>query len=322
MLNSTQLKKIVAEARPLIEQQLDLTEQVAGLREVVTAAGGDWSQLKALVKAQIQDERDEASDGKRVRKILDKADYASSYADMLGLGSSNMNEKNSFAVDVGGIDPHLLNMLVQGSQTEAGRTIIFAALKAVQDGETDFEPSTGEIETQMSNASGQPGGVDPERKDDAASAGETADHSEVPAQDGSGTEQDKSKAAPVASVDAEVNDGPRHVREGANYVETAGETAPHSEPDAALRPQTGGLKTLVDQPAAPPPQALAGAAEAAGSDTARTRAAVTAERPDFTKPNPLCADPDDCGVYASWNMLCGQCKRRAEARQHEAGAVH
>ena len=62
MLTSTQLKKIVSEARPLIEQQLDLTEQIAGLREVVTAAGGDWSQLKALVKAQIQDERDEAGD--------------------------------------------------------------------------------------------------------------------------------------------------------------------------------------------------------------------------------------------------------------------
>lgn len=63
MLTSEQLKKIVTETRPLIEQQLDLTEQVAGLREVVTAAGGDWSQLKALVKAQIQDERDEAGEG-------------------------------------------------------------------------------------------------------------------------------------------------------------------------------------------------------------------------------------------------------------------
>jgi hypothetical protein len=97
MLTSEQLKKIVTEARPLIEQQLDLTEQVAGLREVVTSHGGDWSQLKALVKAQIQDERDEAGDGKRVRKILDKADYAQGYADMLGL--AKMNEKNSFASD-------------------------------------------------------------------------------------------------------------------------------------------------------------------------------------------------------------------------------
>ena len=97
MLDSAALKKIVAEARPLIEQQLDLAEQVAGLREVVTTAGGDWSQLKALVKAQIQDERDDAGDGKRVRKILNKADYATSYATLLGLGDANMNEKNFFA---------------------------------------------------------------------------------------------------------------------------------------------------------------------------------------------------------------------------------
>jgi hypothetical protein len=90
MLSSTDLKKIVAEARPLIEQQLDLAEQIAGLREVVTAHGGDWSQLKALIKAQVQDERDDAGDGKRVRKILDRADYAKGYADMLGL--ANLNE--------------------------------------------------------------------------------------------------------------------------------------------------------------------------------------------------------------------------------------
>lgn len=97
MLTSVQLKQIVTEARPLVERQLDLAEQIAGLREVVTSAGGDWSQLKALVKAQIQDERDDASDGKRVQRILDKADYANAYADMLGIG--NLNEKNSFADD-------------------------------------------------------------------------------------------------------------------------------------------------------------------------------------------------------------------------------
>lgn len=93
-MNPSTLKQIVTEARPLIEQQLDLAEQIAGLREVVTANGGDWSQLKALLKAQVQDERDDAGDGKRVRKILDRADYANAYADMLGLGGANMNEEN------------------------------------------------------------------------------------------------------------------------------------------------------------------------------------------------------------------------------------
>lgn len=156
MLTSADLKKIVTEARPLIEQQLDLTEQVAGLREVVTAAGGDWSQLKALVKAQIQDERDEAGDGKRVRKILDKADYAHGYADMLGL--AKMNEKNSFADEASGnpafdkrleevadrIDPALLIQLIEGSKTAAGRAVIMAAIQVVK-GEKAANAETGEI---------------------------------------------------------------------------------------------------------------------------------------------------------------------------------
>ena len=89
MLTSTQLKQVTAEARPIIERQLDDALKLAGLRDVVAAAGGDWSQLKALIKAQIKDE--EAGDGKHVRKILEKADYAMAYADMLGL---NMNEDN------------------------------------------------------------------------------------------------------------------------------------------------------------------------------------------------------------------------------------
>ena len=99
MLTSAQLKQITAEARPIIERQLDDALKLAGLRDVVAAAGGDWSQLKALIKAQIQDE--ETGDGKRVRKILDKADYATAYADMLGLSAfSKMNEENFFEGDI------------------------------------------------------------------------------------------------------------------------------------------------------------------------------------------------------------------------------
>ena len=97
MLTSSQLKKITTEARPIIERMLEDAERLAGLRDVVASAGGDWGQLKALIKAQIKDEQDEAGDGKHVRKILDKADYALGYADMLGLG--NLNEENSSADD-------------------------------------------------------------------------------------------------------------------------------------------------------------------------------------------------------------------------------
>lgn len=93
MITSAQLKQITAEARPIIERQLDDALKLAALRDVVAAAGGDWSQLKALIKAQIKDE--ETGDGKHVRKILDKADYANAYADMLGLGGANMNEQIS-----------------------------------------------------------------------------------------------------------------------------------------------------------------------------------------------------------------------------------
>lgn len=89
MLTSSQLRQVTAEARPIIERQLEDALKLAGLRDVVAAAGGDWSQLKALIKAKIKDE--EAGDGKHVRKVLEKADYALAYADMLGL---NLNEEN------------------------------------------------------------------------------------------------------------------------------------------------------------------------------------------------------------------------------------
>lgn len=91
MSTSEALKAICTEARPLIEQHLDIAVQLVALRELSTAKGIEWSSVKALLKAQIEDERDEAGDGKRVRKIVEKAEFASAYADMLGL---NMNEGN------------------------------------------------------------------------------------------------------------------------------------------------------------------------------------------------------------------------------------
>lgn len=90
--SSTILRQIFNDARPLVEQSLDLSEQFAAFRELATANGLDWSQIKALLKAQVQDEQKD--DGKnRVGKIIEKADFATAYADMLGLGS-NMNENN------------------------------------------------------------------------------------------------------------------------------------------------------------------------------------------------------------------------------------
>jgi hypothetical protein len=51
MSTASDLKGIVSEARPLIEQWLDIAETMSGLREAATEKGLDWSQIKALVKA-------------------------------------------------------------------------------------------------------------------------------------------------------------------------------------------------------------------------------------------------------------------------------
>lgn len=91
MLSSTELKQIASEARIVIERQLADAEIIAGLRDVVAEKGGDWSALKALIKAQVQDEQDDSGEGKRVKKLVAKAACSTEYADMLGL---NMNEEN------------------------------------------------------------------------------------------------------------------------------------------------------------------------------------------------------------------------------------
>lgn len=90
------LRSIVSEARPIIERQMNDAAIIAGLRKVVSANGGDWSALKALIKAHVEDEADDDGEGKRVRKILEKADSSTAYADMLGL--AKMNEENFSAV--------------------------------------------------------------------------------------------------------------------------------------------------------------------------------------------------------------------------------
>lgn len=92
MSTSGDLKDIFAAGQPLVDQWLDIAEQFAALGRVARERGLDWGQIKALLKAQAQDARDERGGNKRIEKIIEKADYASSYADMLGLG--NMNKKN------------------------------------------------------------------------------------------------------------------------------------------------------------------------------------------------------------------------------------
>lgn len=225
MLTSAQLKQITAEARPIIERQLDDALKLAGLRDVVAAAGGDWSQLKALIKAQIQDE--ETGDGKRVRKILDKAEYANAYADMLGLSAfSKMNEENFFEGDIPEHDAE--GVIIEPQPAMAAQT----------------------------------------------AGSETAVANSTP---GSG----------AGTVDAGE----------ANWPSEMTTASPANEPETI--PPVADPATVVS--------------EAANGDSAPSLAAIpVADR--RSQPNPICRDPDDCGVYASWAMPCQACKAAAAHR--------
>jgi NADH dehydrogenase/NADH:ubiquinone oxidoreductase subunit G len=88
MSTAREVRNFAQELRPIVDRALDDAEILKGLREAATDKGIDWSQLKALVKAQAQDARD---DGERVEKLIRKAEFASAYADMLG---ANVNENN------------------------------------------------------------------------------------------------------------------------------------------------------------------------------------------------------------------------------------
>lgn len=103
--HSSLLKQIWRDARPLIEQQLDVAVQIAAFRELAAENGLDWSQIKALLKAEVQDER-AGSGNKHIDRVIEKADFATAYADMLGLGSNpaKMNE-NNFSAERPAHDP-------------------------------------------------------------------------------------------------------------------------------------------------------------------------------------------------------------------------
>lgn len=93
MSASADLRSVFDAALPLVERWIALREQFAALRDAATAKGIDWGQVKALAKAHAEDAVE--GSGKRVARIVEKADYAASYADMLGL--TKLNEKKSFA---------------------------------------------------------------------------------------------------------------------------------------------------------------------------------------------------------------------------------
>ncbi len=87
------LRQIRADARPYVEQALDLAEVFTGFRKLASENGLDWGVIKQLIKAELQDEKEGGDE--KVSRIIEKADFASAYADMLGLrgGDEKMNNE-------------------------------------------------------------------------------------------------------------------------------------------------------------------------------------------------------------------------------------
>jgi len=157
----------------------------------------------------------------------------------------------------------------------------------------DHDPITGEIadEHPMSHASGQPGGDDPERQDDAASAGEDGELIHEPEAamlpQTAGSETAVANSTPgsgAGTVDAG----------GANWPSEMTTASPANEPETI--PPVADPATVVSE---------AGVDRSAGTASATVVA-------DHSKPNPICRDPGECGPYASWAMPCRQCVEAAK----------
>lgn len=108
MSRASDVKALATELRPYIETLIDTAEILKGMASAAREKGIDWTALKALVKAQALDARDGTD--KRVAAIIDKADFAASYADMLGFASANMNNfsesrSSSFSIAAGTAAP-------------------------------------------------------------------------------------------------------------------------------------------------------------------------------------------------------------------------
>ena len=82
------LNAFFAASRPLVERALELAEQFSDLGKAARDQGYEWSLIKALLKAEIQDAED---GGERVQRLIGKAGCAQIYADVL---ATKINKKN------------------------------------------------------------------------------------------------------------------------------------------------------------------------------------------------------------------------------------
>lgn len=91
------LRRIAREYRLVAERKLDDKELCKGFSDLCRDEGIAWTQLRALVDAEAADARD---GGKRVEKIVEKADYASSYADILSGQDERKSQIRSSSVSI------------------------------------------------------------------------------------------------------------------------------------------------------------------------------------------------------------------------------
>ena len=112
------------ELRPIIEDEIGRAEVLKAMAKAARDKGIDWAQFKKLVKARIEDSR-EGSD-KRVAAIIEKADFAASYADMLGFASNMNNHEKSCSSEP--VAPEPAEKPVQPSEPEPAHEKLRAAV--------------------------------------------------------------------------------------------------------------------------------------------------------------------------------------------------
>ncbi len=91
------LQNIRESEQPFLRQAIELAKHFSETRKRVADEGGDWSALKAILKAEILDEEG----GEHLAAILSRADESAQYAGMLGL---HINKK-SFSSRVSSVRP-------------------------------------------------------------------------------------------------------------------------------------------------------------------------------------------------------------------------
>ena len=203
----------------------------------------------------------------------------------------------------GVVRAHVENIEEIAAEARAKRSAALDRLAAMDADIIDAD--TGEIlnEHPMSHASGQPGGDDPELQDDAASSGETAPNNE---RSGGALEARLSPKQEVAGS------SPAQITKSQPVVGADEAQAPYHGDDAGRDSSAG---TEGDEDRQPHSEA-ADLATVTVAETALVPRVAAASEPiaDISKPNPICRDPGDCGVYASWHLTCEACKRASAHR--------